>query len=903
VSNLSDLLPAGGGQNNTEFTASGAIAAGKPVILNSNGTVSQAGLDTTTISTNDFLAGSQGTANIHKWCRPSDCAWDSADTNKFLFCTGRNGYIKGIVGTVSNSGGSTSVSLGTPVSIVSSGVTSMLGMAADPNNAGKFVIVYGGASSTGMAVSVVFNGATGLTVGTPQQFDATISSGEGAGFYGKIAADPNVENQYMILWNEPSSVKYVKAIMMTLASGSGTTMTFGSAATVHTPSSGSSEINGPVVFASPKDSGIFVTVFRDPNNSGYGTARCLSVSGTTITSNTASVFMSYGESIGHTGCFNTDVSGQFLAITAGYGPSGNTSRQWQGYVGTVNTTTKAITFGSMVGIGSTGQTGMAPARVACAGGGSGKFLINHLTTTGSIGNADVMQTIGTISSGAVTFTTPNHTYTDEVNTSGGGIGVANDPNNFGRFISVWAEANDASTPQRAFVTEVAGTYEKTNLTATNLLGVAPAAISNSASGTINTWGSLVSDLPRDPASSSAGTPVVYESANADHTRAVFDSDSNKVVIVYRDGGNSEHGTAVVGTVSGTSISYGTPVVFEAAEAAHFGIAFDSNSNKVVISFRDAGNSNYGTAIVGTVDGTSISFGSPVVFSSANSYYMGATFDSSNNKVVIVYSTGTMKAIVGTVSNTSISFGTAVQFDSGSTAKAAAATFDSNAGKVVIAWQDSGDGSKGHAIVGTVSSTAISFGNEVTFENADIYYPAATFDSNSNKVVLAYNDAQNSYYGTAIVGTVSGTDISFGTAVVFDESWDDWFSAAFDSSTNKAVIAYKDGGNSNYGTVIEGTVSNTSISFDTAVVFETSSIKETATVFDSNSNKVVIAYEDVGNSSYGTGVVFSPKGPLLTTASDYYVQENGTMTTTSTSPAQLIGKAISTTQINIKDYTG
>jgi len=42
---------------------------------------------------------------------------------------------------------------------------------------------------------------------------------------------------------------------------------------------------------------------------------------------------------------------------------------------------------------------------------------------------------------------------------------------------------------------------------------------------------------------------------------------------------------------------------------------------------------------------------------------------------------------------------------------------------------------------------------------------------------------------------------------------------------------------------------------------------------------------------------------LTVASDYYVQSDGTITTTSTSPAQLIGQAITATQINIKDYTG
>ena len=68
----------------------------------------------------------------------------------------------------------------------------------------------------------------------------------------------------------------------------------------------------------------------------------------------------------------------------------------------------------------------------------------------------------------------------------------------------------------------------------------------------------------------------------------------------------------------------------------------------------------------------------------------------------------MKAIVGTVSSTSISFGTAVQFDASSTVAIAAVTFDSSANKVVIGWQDSGNSSHGTAIVGTVSGTAISF---------------------------------------------------------------------------------------------------------------------------------------------------------------------------------------------------
>ena len=54
MTSLEALIPTGGGQNKIEFTASGAIAAGKPVILNSNGTVSQI---TGSTSAEDFTYG------------------------------------------------------------------------------------------------------------------------------------------------------------------------------------------------------------------------------------------------------------------------------------------------------------------------------------------------------------------------------------------------------------------------------------------------------------------------------------------------------------------------------------------------------------------------------------------------------------------------------------------------------------------------------------------------------------------------------------------------------------------------------------------------------------------------------------------------------------------------------
>ena len=168
-----------------------------------------------------------------------------------------------------------------------------------------------------------------------------------------------------------------------------------------------------------------------------------------------------------------------------------------------------------------------------------------------------------------------------------------------------------------------------------------------------------------PVSQSVGSPVVFENANSTYMAATFDSNSNKIVIAYSDNGNSSYGTAIVGTIIGMTVSFGSPVVFESANTDFISITFDSNSNKVVIAYRDQGNSDYGTAIVGTVSETSISFGSAVVFEAATTTYTSSTFDSNSNKIVIAYSDngnseyGT--AIVGTVSGTNISFGTAVVF--------------------------------------------------------------------------------------------------------------------------------------------------------------------------------------------------------------------------------------------------
>ena len=403
--------------------------------------------------------------------------------------------------------------------------------------------------------------------------------------------------------------------------------------------------------------------------------------------------------------------------------------------------------------------------------------------------------------------------------------------------------------------------------------VATGTIPNGATVVIKTDGTVgivtlsISDTP------SAGTPAVFESAGTTHIAAAYDSTNQKVVIAYRDDGNNEYGTAVVGTVSGTSISFGSPVVYESATTSYTSATYDSSNGKVVISYRDHGNSQRGTAIVGTVSGTSISFGTAVVIDSTPGVsHISATYDSTNNKVVIAYrdedNSNYGKAVVGTVSGTSISFGSATTFESGQSGYISA-IYDSANGKVVIAYQDGNDSNKGKAVVGTVSGTSISFGSEVVFESEITSHISATYDSTNGKVVIAYRD-ESTDYGTAIVGTVSGTSISFGTAVTFESANSYYISATFDSTNGKVVIAYNDAGNSNYGTAIVGTVSGTSISFGTAVVFESGVTNYSSCAYDSTNEKVVIAYTDGGNSNYGTAVVFTAATQTTNLTSENYI---------------------------------
>tara|TARA_R110002126_G_scaffold35647_4_gene109382 strand:+ start:568 stop:2025 length:1458 start_codon:yes stop_codon:yes gene_type:complete len=353
------------------------------------------------------------------------------------------------------------------------------------------------------------------------------------------------------------------------------------------------------------------------------------------------------------------------------------------------------------------------------------------------------------------------------------------------------------------------------------------------------------------ATQSVGTTTQFHSTSVNYNGAAFDINSGKVVIAYRNNSNS-NGTAIVGTVSGTSISFGTAVVFSSSAGSYISVAADPVNGKVVIAYQGSG--GHGKSRVGTVSGTSISFGTEVAFRGAASVLdIAIVYEKSSGKFVIAYRDNPNSlqgtAIVGTISGTSISFGTSVVFETGDTYWIVMASSDDY--KVVIAYSDNNNTNNGTAIVGTVSGTSISFGTAAVFNTGSIIsFVGIGYDTNNDKFVITFRDSNNGNYATAIVATLSGTSISFGTSVVFWSGNSTQMAVVYDPVAEKIVIFYDD--NTGDSAFIVGTVSGTSISFATAVLFDSSVGKFFAPTYDSLNRKTVVAVKaGVNENGYAT----------------------------------------------------
>ncbi len=354
----------------------------------------------------------------------------------------------------------------------------------------------------------------------------------------------------------------------------------------------------------------------------------------------------------------------------------------------------------------------------------------------------------------------------------------------------------------------------------------------------------------------AGSEIDYSSEyvfKSDNTFYLSASalSSTKFVVAYNDVANSQYGTAIIGDVTGSTITYGSEYVFNSDSTFPISVTAFS-STKFVVAYKDVGNSNYGTAIIGDVSGSTITYGSEYVFNSGATPSFSATALSSTKFVVTYQDSGNLEygtAIIGDVTGSIITYGSEYVFNSGAAAFVSATTLSST--KFVVAYTDGGNSNYGTAIIGDVSGSTITYGSEYVFNPAQAVSNTATALS-STKFVVTYRDVPSSNYGTAIIGNVSGSTITYGSEYVFNPGSTNYISAAA-LSPSSFVVTYQDVPNSGYGTAIIGDVSGSTITYGSEYVFNLSNTTYISTTALSSTN-FVVTYQDVGNSNYGTASI-------------------------------------------------
>jgi hypothetical protein len=358
------------------------------------------------------------------------------------------------------------------------------------------------------------------------------------------------------------------------------------------------------------------------------------------------------------------------------------------------------------------------------------------------------------------------------------------------------------------------------------------------------------------------------------------------VVCYQNNISPYSSAVKVGTVSGTSISFGSEQTIKGTGNSIPSIAFDKGNTNTFVAIFSEVSTYHGKAVVGTISGTSVSFGGDATYASTPIYQNTVAADPNNTgKFIIAYQDGSNSnygtCVVGTISGGSISYGTATVFNAANNDYFSSAFDPNNSGKFAVTYRDVGNSKYGTAVIGSVSGTSVSFGSEVVFNAGETETTSVSFDENNNNVfAVGYEDISDSYYGKVVFGTISGTSVSFSNEVAFNEARTDHLAVAFDPNQASSLLtAYRDGGDSSKGKAILSTATN--LTSEGFVGFANSGAPD------------------------GQGAKINIKGAVdesqsgLTAGQSYYVQTDGTLGTTPADPSVFAGTAVAATKLIVK----
>ncbi len=250
-----------------------------------------------------------------------------------------------------------------------------------------------------------------------------------------------------------------------------------------------------------------------------------------------------------------------------------------------------------------------------------------------------------------------------------------------------------------------------------------------------------------------GLPDYFSSASVEYVSCCYDHTNHYMIIAYSDVDDSNKGKIVVGDIVGSSMYFGTPVLFNDAQTSYTACCYDNVADKIVVFYTDVDDSSHGKYRVGSYSDLALDFtgASETTFNSNTTLWISACFDDGNDKVVVGFRDNDTfgKTRVGSLTGTTITFGSVDTFNSADTTKINC-VYDPVETAVIITYNPK-------CKVGTVSGNNMSFGSENSYDLGTFTELSTTYDVTNSKM-LAITDNK---FG---VFNISGSTITLENSV-------------------------------------------------------------------------------------------------------------------------------------------
>jgi hypothetical protein len=257
-------------------------------------------------------------------------------------------------------------------------------------------------------------------------------------------------------------------------------------------------------------------------------------------------------------------------------------------------------------------------------------------------------------------------------------------------------------------------------------------------------------------------------------------------------------SVVYSSVAGSGTTAYPVDTFASGSVAGWNDVITIDTDKVLSVYRDASTSNYIMCAIGTVSGTSITWGSPTTVLTTGVTDC-RTVQLSNGSIFTSYSATGMWGMAGTFNGTVMSWGTPVQCDTASSYwHTGCDVVDTN--KVAISWNRNSSGWKVGTAIATITGNTTVIGS--VYNLPDIASPSDSqiFAADTNKLV-SFTHGWHPSDGTQpncylYMGTLSGDVITWETTPTMAFNYGSTVNDVAVIDTDKALMVYRNKDNNN-----------------------------------------------------------------------------------------------------------